>query len=219
MKISKRLATVGKYTKGYNRLADIGCDHGYLAIYAVLNNYVMEALCCDINEGPLLQAEGNIKLYGLEEKIKTLLNNGIKSIDADIFTICGMGGILIKEIIEAGFNEAKKAKRLILAPNNESYSLRKFLITNGFMITNEEYVFDKKYYSIIVCHYAGVTEEYTNDELEYGKLLLSSKNTDLKAHLQEKLRYFTNILAQQNNEELKTKVEQIKGVIKKYYED
>ena len=35
MAISKRLKAIAKYIEGYDTLADIACDHGYLGIYAV----------------------------------------------------------------------------------------------------------------------------------------------------------------------------------------
>ena len=50
MAISKRLMTVAKYIHGYDTLADIACDHGYLGIYAAQNFNIKEVLLTDINE-------------------------------------------------------------------------------------------------------------------------------------------------------------------------
>ena len=48
MAISKRLKAIAKYIEGYDSLADIACDHGYLGIYAVEEYNLKEVLLtCD----------------------------------------------------------------------------------------------------------------------------------------------------------------------------
>lgn len=61
MELSKRLNAVASLvTEGY-RLADIGTDHAYIPIYLVSSGKIPEAVAMDVNRGPLLRAEENIR--------------------------------------------------------------------------------------------------------------------------------------------------------------
>ena len=48
-----------------------------------------------------------------------------------------MGGQLISEILSADIEKARKCN-LVLQPMNAQYELRKYLISNGFSITDED---------------------------------------------------------------------------------
>ena len=54
--LSKRLLKVATLVEPAAFLADIGCDHGFLAISLVKSGKVKKAFCSDINEGPLKRA-------------------------------------------------------------------------------------------------------------------------------------------------------------------
>ena len=69
-------AIAGMVTKG-NRLADVGCDHGYLSIYLVEERIVPSAIAMDVRPGPLSRARENISRYGLEDYIETRLSDGL----------------------------------------------------------------------------------------------------------------------------------------------
>ena len=93
MAISKRLLEIAKYIKGYETLADIACDHGYLGIYAAINFNLKEVLLTDINEMPLASAKENVAKRELNSVIKTKLGDGLAPLDKeyDVITIAGIG--------------------------------------------------------------------------------------------------------------------------------
>lgn len=219
MNISKRLLSVAKYINGYESLADIACDHGYLGIYAAKNYSLKEVLLTDINEMPLASAKENIKKYNLNNIISTKLGNGLKPLDKnyDVISICGIGGILMTEILSNDLEKIKNAKRLILCPNTDSYNVRKFLNDNNFIIEYEEVVFDYKYYEIIVCSYQNEFSDYNELELKYGPCLLKNKTLEfVKLHekqlnlLSSQLPNITNI--EQNNKII-NKINEIKSIL------
>ena len=72
----------------------------------------------------------------------------------------------------------KKAKRLILCPNTDSYNVRKFLNDNNFIIEYEEVVLDYKFYEIIVCRYNGQPSNYSELDEKYGPCLLKEKSVE-----------------------------------------
>ena len=65
--------------------------------------------------------------------------------------IAGMGGALIREILEQGDAAATSASTLILQPMIGQQELRKWLLNNGYAITDEELAKEgRRIYEIIV---------------------------------------------------------------------
>ena len=194
MAISKRLKAIAKYTEGFDSLADIACDHGYLGIYAVENYGLKYVLLTDINPMPLASAINNTKVKKLDNIIKCKLGDGLAPLEEnyDVITISGIGGILLKDILTKDLEKAKGAKRLVLCPNTDLYEVRKFLHQNDFIITNEEMIFDYKYYEIIVCNYVGTKQQYSDLELKYGPVLLKNKSNDFINYYTQQLKLFEN---------------------------
>src|SRR5699024_7353656 len=105
MELSKRLNAVASLvTDGY-RLADIGTDHAYIPIFLVSTGKIPAAVAMDVNRGPLLRAEENIRTYGLEKRIATRISDGFAALEkneADSAVIAGMGGLLTIRILKEG---------------------------------------------------------------------------------------------------------------------
>ena len=134
-------------------LADIGTDHGFIPVEAIRRGLICSAIACDIGAGPLERASEHIAMAGLADKIQTRLGDGlgpIKPGEADIIVIAGMGGMLMKKIIQAGIDRALSAKKLILSPQSDLEVFRGFLYESGFNISSETCIEEEgKYYFII----------------------------------------------------------------------
>lgn len=213
-----RLELISSLTKGYTSLADIGSDHGYVCIESVKKYGVSCAYACDINEGPLLNAKKNITLNNLDNKIKTILSNGLINFNEDVecYTICGMGGVLIKDILSASLDKALKAKCLILEPNNEEAILREFLLNNGFTINNEIIIKDKKHFYEIIVVSPGVSSYYNDLDLMFGPILRKEKNNLFISKWNNKLKILKNNYSKANSEskiELDKKIKLIESVL------
>ncbi len=219
MAISKRLKAIAKYIEGYDSLADIACDHGYLGIYAVEKYNLKEVLLTDINPMPLASAVKNVESKNLCNIISTKLGNGLEPLtkDYEVITICGIGGMLLKEILEKGIERAKNAKRLILCPNSDLYEVRKFLTANNFTIIMEEVVHDYKYYQIIVATYNGQAPLYSEIELKYGPKLLENITEEFVMMYKNKLNLYLNELQYVQDitakEKLTDKINEIKTIL------
>ena len=57
--LSKRLQRCADYIGCANRIADIGCDHGYLGISLLKNGQVKSVIAADIRPMPLQAAMEN----------------------------------------------------------------------------------------------------------------------------------------------------------------
>jgi tRNA (adenine22-N1)-methyltransferase len=157
---------------------------------------------------PLASAKENIKKFNLDDIITTKLGNGLKPLtkDYDVITICGIGGILMTEILANDLERIKNSKRLILCPNTDSYNVRKFLNDNNFKIEFEEVVYDYKFYEIIVCSYNDEFSNYNELELKYGPCLLKEKSNEfIKLH-EKQLNLLSSQLPNITNSEQKDKI-------------
>lgn len=70
--------------------------------------------------------------------------------EADTVLIAGMGGMLMKRILEGGGHCLSSVGELILQPQSEIHLVRKFLAEHGYQITDEDIVLeDGKYYPMM----------------------------------------------------------------------
>lgn len=174
MSLSKRLAAAVAYVREGSVLSDVGTDHAYLPIYAVENGLAKRAIASDINDGPLKNAESNIKKHGLSDKISCVLTSGFDGLDSFGITdavIAGMGGELIADIVNAADFIKTDGFRLVVQPMTMLDTARSALFRLGFSILNE-YVLkeDGKFYTVISAEYTGISSE-ENDvfTLTYGE--------------------------------------------------
>ena len=80
VQLSDRLRAVASLVTPGSRIADVGCDHGYIPIYLYLEGRIPGAIAMDVNRGPLLRAEEHIMEYGLGKYIETRLSDGVKAL-------------------------------------------------------------------------------------------------------------------------------------------
>lgn len=79
MELSKRLFMTASMVERGSIVADVGCDHGYTAIYLVQNGICPRVLAMDVNEGPLAAAREHIREAGLTAYIETRLSDGLSA--------------------------------------------------------------------------------------------------------------------------------------------
>lgn len=171
MNIPHRLIQIAGLVKG-KRLADIGTDHGYLPIYLLEKGIIEYAVCSDVKQGPLANAEKNIRKYGFENKTRLCLADGlcgVRSNEVDTAVIAGMGGEMIAHILEAGIPEG--IEKFVLQPMRNIDVLRKKLHALGLKITKERLCFDKDKYYIIICAAIGQESPWSDEEYVVSPLL------------------------------------------------
>ena len=83
MKLPGRLMAVTEFVRADSIVADIGTDHALLPVFLISNNFCKRAYAADIRQGPLMSATKNIALYGLCDKIETVLCDGLMKIPRD----------------------------------------------------------------------------------------------------------------------------------------
>ncbi|MBR4720954.1 MAG: SAM-dependent methyltransferase [Clostridia bacterium] len=130
-------------------VADIGTDHAYVPIELAKRG--IRVIATDINRGPLSAAERNVRKNGVT--VQLLSGSGLSPLqkgDAEEIIIAGMGGELIEKIISCDIEKAYSA-RLLLQPMSCQAELRKFLLSNGFVIEKEDLAVEgHKVYNLII---------------------------------------------------------------------
>lgn len=151
--LSPRLKIIADSIQGFETVADIGSDHAYLPIYLVKNKKVKSVIATDINSGPVKISKGRINSHGVESSIKVRQGNGLQVIkpgETEVIVIAGMGGLLIRDILDKDEKVARSAKLLILQPMRDSDKIRKWLFKNSFDIIDEELVKEQdKIYEVL----------------------------------------------------------------------
>ena len=234
MELSKRLKAVAELVTPGMRLADVGTDHGYIPIYLTEAGVIPSAIAMDINKGPLERAKEHIREHGLEGKIQTRLSDGLKNLqmnEADCMIAAGMGGGLVIRILSEERDTAGSLKELILQPQSEIDSVRKYLTEEGYRIVAEDMVYeDGKYYPMMksVPCMAGAGEiPYSEEELEFGRVLLQQAHPVLGQFLEREMEIQNRILsalesqesvrAKKRMEEISYRIEWIRGILNTYY--
>ncbi len=172
--LDKRLEAIASRVRHGCRLADIGTDHAYLPIYLMQSGICESIIAADINESPLAVAQQNIVKAGLQDKITLRLGSGlsvVKPNEVDDIVIAGMGGELIVSILSDASFIRSSQYRLILQPMSRSEKLREFLLTNGFIIENEEIICQgDKLYNIMQVAYTNAPAVSDAIEFYFGAL-------------------------------------------------
>ena len=220
--MTPRLLKVAEMIRNARCVADIGTDHAYVPVYLVLNNLAESAIAMDINKGPLMRAEENIKKFSLTDKIKTRLSDGLKNLEdneIDTVIIAGRGGVLINSIIERDKDRLTSVKQYILQPMTAVEETRKFLIKNGFTITDERLAKeDEKIYTIIL---ATRGEMKIEKEVNFyvGEHLIKNKDEVLPEFLDGKIYEYKkaiNSMKNAKNEETKEKSNKFEALLEDF---
>ncbi|MGX7059355.1 tRNA (adenine(22)-N(1))-methyltransferase [Vagococcus humatus] len=217
--LSKRLATVAKYVPKNSRLADIGSDHAYLPAWLIQHDLIEAAVAGDVVKGPFQSADKLVRHLGLTNQIAVRLADGLEAIEEkdqiDVITIAGMGGALIRDILQRGKENQRLSgqERLILQPNIGEKILRQWLVENNYYILFEEILEeDHKIYEVIVAEKQLDPVIYTPKEIMFGPCLIKENSLVFQKKWQHELGQKKQILKQLQaaNQPLEEKVQGFK---------
>lgn len=145
--LSDRLQVCAGLVAPGDRVADVGCDHGYLSIYLLTQGIASSVIASDINEMPLQSAMRNAEKFGVRDKMTFYLSDGVRNIPRDFDTLvcAGMGADTMVSILEAAPWLCDGRYRLILQCQSKTPMLRRYLSENGWRLTEESVVRDGRF--------------------------------------------------------------------------
>ena len=183
--ISPRLLACCNFVAPGERVADIGCDHGYLAIHLLQNNIASSVIAADINEMPLLSAVRNAEKYGVRDKIEFYLSDGAQKIprDFDTMVCAGMGADTMISILEAAPWLRQQNYRLILQCQSKTPALRQYLSQTGWRIYEEAVLKDGKFlYTVMEAGWRPDYPKLAPGEWYFPPALLENPSADVPAY-------------------------------------
>ena len=139
--MDSRLKSIMDFVPIGSKVADIGTDHGYLAIELIKRNIAAFVVASDKNQGPLASAQKNIKEANIEGNISLRLGDGLKPLEigeVNVVCIAGMGGALMCDILDASPDIVAKVDKIILQPMNAPERIYQWATENKFYIEGED---------------------------------------------------------------------------------
>lgn len=181
--LSQRLALVADYLPKGAHFADIGSDHAYLPCFVCLNDPEARAVAGEVNQGPYDSAKNEVEKHKLEDRIDVRLGDGLGVVDPgeiNQVVIAGMGGPLIRDILEGGKDKLSEVNRIVVQPNIDARSLRRWFFQHDYTLIDETIVEESGHiYEILVaekgdpssCYHQQIIEK----EMWLGPFLLEKK--------------------------------------------
>ncbi|MBQ6840386.1 MAG: SAM-dependent methyltransferase [Oscillospiraceae bacterium] len=180
--LSKRLLACCNYISPGDRVADIGCDHGYLGIHLLTQGIASSVIAADVNEGPLQSAMRNAAKFGVRDKMAFYLSDGVRNIprEFDVMVCAGMGADTMVSILEAAPWLKSSNYRLVLQCQSKTPMLRQYLSENGWRIMEESVLRDGRFlYTVMDAEYRPEHPRLSVGEYYFPPALLENPAKEL----------------------------------------
>jgi len=164
MAVPGRLRIAAEMVPIASRTADIGCDHGWLAL--ALCGRCERVIAADISEESLKKAARRALDRNGAPRFETRLGAGLSVLspgEADCLVITGLSGVTIAEILEKGRDVLAGVRTLVLQPVQGQETIRRYLSLHGWRIEEERLSRDARHTHVLI---KAVPGEETLSELQ-----------------------------------------------------
>ncbi len=211
--LTPRLQAIAKMAQNKKVCADIGCDHGKIAVHLAKNGTFVHAV--DISEPSLEKARVLAEQENVADRMAFYCDSGLQSIKAiklDAAIIAGMGWRTIKSILEANKPYLQNIDIFILQPMDSVFELREYIEEAGYKITDERLAKEgKRYYAIMEVSAKGGSLMTLREKI-LGPVILKKKDTLLSEYAEKEKEKRIEILnaiksSSKDNSEILEKIE------------
>lgn len=183
--ISQRLLACARFVAKGDRVADVGCDHGYLSIYLLTGGIARSVIASDVKEMPLMNAMHNARKYGVQDRMEIYLSDGLRNIprDFDCVVCAGMGADTMVSILEAAPWLKCGQYHLVLQCQSKTPMLRQYLSESGWRIAEEAVLRDGKFlYTVMAVSWDPAYPRLTAGEWYFPPALLENPSAEVPAY-------------------------------------
>ncbi|RZA11377.1 MAG: hypothetical protein EOP10_33170 [Proteobacteria bacterium] len=163
MKFTVRFEKILAFTRPDHVLYDLCCDHGLMGLKALLQNQASEVHFVDQSENALKALRLELRVLPNDLQSKAFVHcmpaeDCVLLDQPSDFIIAGVGIQTCISIISAVFPQGLGQHRLIIAPQQKSQVLRKFLMDRNFRLFDETVTVERqRFREIIVVESEGDT--------------------------------------------------------------
>ena len=189
--LKARLGEIARRIPDGAMVADVGTDHGLLAL--AVADRVKCVYATDVSADSLAKLEAALAENPVPNIVPVVTDGltGLEEEPIDTVVIAGMGAVTIEGILAAA--TLPHLKKLILCPHVGVEKLRPALGRMGYRIADETIIEeDGKFYPIL--EVVRGTETFTEREALYGKFLPREKSAVFLRFLAQEKRMFENVL-------------------------
>ena len=189
LKLDARLQAAADLVLPGLPLADIGTDHAYLPLYLVKAGICPRAVASDKAISSIRAAIDLISAQDVSGRISPRCGDGLSVLEpGEVATIvlCGMGGLLMSDILQKGMRVLQKTRRLVLQPQSHIEAVRWWLAAHGWRIIEEKIVENKGFFYVLLAAEPGKMV-LTELEAEFGPYLLCKRDPVFRAWLERKI--------------------------------
>lgn len=188
--ISKRLEAIASLVDEGSIVADIGADHGSLTIGLIKSGKCKKVFAVENKKGPYSRLKQNVSSAGVLDNVELSLSDGIECLPqcCDTLVLAGMGGLLIKNIIENHKNKLVNIKTIIINPHREDRLIYQYLASMGYKMEDSVFLKEKNIYYCVSKWIQNDKEViYSEEELEYGPIGIHTKDNMWKEWIANKI--------------------------------
>ncbi len=213
--MTQRLERIFSLLTHCETFADIGCDHGYIAMAMLDSGRCEKVIISDISEKCLDKAKKLLARYAKAGRVESVVSDGFSKVGkCDLALIAGMGGEEISSILK----DAKTLpERLVIQPMKNTDKARLCAVKCGYRI-EKDFLFKAggKYYDLISLTKGSDT--LSEFEVEFGRDNLNNDNADFKEFIQIKMDKLKQVLCQDSLSEdtrnqLESELKKLKKVL------
>jgi len=167
-------------------VADIGTDHAYLPVYLVRNRIVDRVVAGEVTRGPYGIAIEAVRTAGLDSQIEVRLGDGLQVIypgEVNVVVLAGMGGRTICGILASGRSVLERLERLILQPMRDAAMVRRWLVENGWQMTDEDMVYEDSHFYVVIVARPGREKITDSVVFELGPRLMENRSAVFRRFL------------------------------------
>ena len=168
------------------RVIDVGCDHGYTSMGLAQREDIGQILATDIS-GPSLTklkdalGDGG---EGWKKKITCVRADGLRDLpwrEADALVISGMGGGLVRSILEGEVSLSRSCRQWVLSPQSDLAHFRTYLVSLSYEIREDMVEEGGKFYTPFDVRLDGKIQPDYREKLEAGDPFFLDYGPDLLA--------------------------------------
>ena len=193
-----RLQAVADYIPPGKTVADVGTDHALLPVYLVSRGVAPRVIAVEKAPGPLEAARRAVAESGLGGRVEVRAGDGLQPLapgEAEVLVLSGMGGRTIAAILAAGPTVVQSAQTVVVQPQEPAAPARRWLITHGWFLADEQLVEDAGRIYTVIRARPGPAEPVDEVLLEVGPVLAARKHPLLGRYLDGIIRRYEAVLA------------------------